>query len=477
METIRENHRRGGRSESISSHASSQPAGVAVGSGEDVELGSSLGRVTSFDQRTTRGSKHSSGETVNNLVSRLRVKHGHTELIAISGAAGCGKSSLVQNVATTARLHGYFTSAKFDQVKKTPFEPLMRILSSLFRQIFSEEDVNTPFHNNVRHLVQPFWPLLHTYLDLPEWLLVRDLNGQSQAMHPNQAKAQGPGYSGKNTCNAASTHEWLRAGGNNKSSRFVAIFLDVLRLLSLQKFICFCLDDLQFADSESLDLVQNLVAARIPIVLIVTHRGEDSLPVKIRQLLQKATRVDVGNFEDDDTAQYVSDTLMRPREYCMPLAAVIQEKTNGSPFFVKEMLDSCYRKKCIYYCWRCSHWEFDLNKVFDEFSSPDEAKFSSNDFIARRLHELSLEAQTFLAWAATIGHHFRFSLMKYVMSCECSKASPAEFLPPKAHDPVHGLQVALKSFLIMGTEDDDTFKFTHDRYLSSALSLTDSTLR
>jgi hypothetical protein len=24
----------------------------------------------------------------------------------------------------------------------------------------------------------------------------------------------------------------------------------------------------------------------------------------------------------------------------MPLAAVIQEKTNGSPFFVKEMLDS-----------------------------------------------------------------------------------------------------------------------------------------
>jgi hypothetical protein len=115
-----------------------------------------------------------------------------------------------------------------------------------------------------------------------------------------------------------------------------------------------------------------------------------------------------------------------------------------------------------------------MNKVFDEFSSPDEAKFSSNDFISRRLHELPSEAQTLLAWAATIGHHFRFSLMKYVMSCECSRASPAELLPPKAQDPVSGLQVALKSFLIMGTEDDDTFKFTHDRYLSSALSLTDN---
>jgi signal transduction histidine kinase/predicted ATPase/CheY-like chemotaxis protein len=456
------------------STASSTRTGLAVGTGEEeLELGSSLGRVTSFDQRTTRGSKHSSGEGMNSLVSKLRVKHGHTEVISIAGAAGCGKSSLVQNVASVARTHGYFTSAKFDQVKKTPFEPLMRVLSSLFRQIFSEEDVNTPFHNNVRHLVQPFWPVLHTYMDLPEWLLVRDLNGQTGTIHSNHTKAQGPGYSGKNTCNAASTQEWLRAGGNNKSSRFVAIFLDVLRLLSLQKFICFCLDDLQFADSESLELVQQLVAARIPVVLILTHRGEDSLPAKTRQLLQKATKIEVGNFEDDETAQYVSDTLMRPRDYCMPLAAVIQEKTNGSPFFVKEMLDSCYRKKCVYYCWRCSQWEFDLNKVFDEFSSPDEAKFSSNDFIARRLQELPAEARSFLAWGATIGHHFRFSLLKYVMSCECSRASPAELLPPKAQDPVQGLQVALKSFLIMATEDDDTFKFAHDRYLSAALSLTD----
>lgn len=474
METIRENNDRAVRSESMHSRASSMRPATTVGTvEEELELGGILDRVSSFDHRTTRGSKHSSGEGANTIVSKLRVKHGHTKLIAISGAAGCGKSSLVQSVASTARAHGYFTSAKFDQVKKTPFEPLIKVLSSLFRQIFSEEDVSTPFHNNIRNLVQPFWPVLHTYLDLPEWLLVRELNGQTQTNHQSNAKS-GPGYSGKNTCNAASTHEWLRAGGNNKSSRFVAIFLDVLRLLSLQKFISFCLDDLQFADDECLELVHHLVAARIPVVLIVTHRGEEFLPAKTRQLLQKATKVEVGNFEDEETAQYVSETLMRSRDYCMPLAAVIQEKTNGSPFFVKEMLDSCYRKKCIYYCWRCSHWEFDMNKVFDEFSSPDEAKFSSNDFIARRLHDLPLDAQTFLAWAATIGHHFRFSLLKYVMSCACSRSSPPEFLPPHAQDPVLGLQTALNSFLIMGTEDDDTFKFTHDRYLSSALSLADN---
>ena len=127
METIRENHgnlKGGTRSESVCSLASSTRAGLAVSPGEEeLEIGMSLDRVTSFDQRTTRGSKHSSGDGMNSLVGKLRVKHGHTELIAISGAAGCGKSSLVQNVASTARTHGYFTSAKFDQVKKTTFFP------------------------------------------------------------------------------------------------------------------------------------------------------------------------------------------------------------------------------------------------------------------------------------------------------------------------------------------------------------------
>ena len=131
MDTIRENIDRAGRSESMHSRASSIRPGTAVGTvEEELELGGTLDRVSSFDHRTTRGSKHSSGEGANTIVNRVKVKHGQTTVISISGAAGCGKSSLVQSVASTARAHGYFTSAKFDQVKKTPFEPLIKVLSS-----------------------------------------------------------------------------------------------------------------------------------------------------------------------------------------------------------------------------------------------------------------------------------------------------------------------------------------------------------
>jgi hypothetical protein len=42
-------------------------------------------------------------------------------------------------------------------------------------------------------------------------------------------------------------------------------FLDVLRVFTQHKFICFCLDDLQFADDESLELITQIVASRMKV--------------------------------------------------------------------------------------------------------------------------------------------------------------------------------------------------------------------
>ncbi|KAK5117209.1 hypothetical protein LTR85_008977 [Meristemomyces frigidus] len=404
-------------------------------------------------------------------------KKGKTEVIALCGAAGFGKSSLVQTIAPAARRHGYFSSAKFDQIRNSPFDPVIRLMSSLFRQIFSEHDVNTPFHENIRTFVRPFWGLLHSSLELPAWLLTpsssggKTMNGKTSPPNQTTQNGQCGPTPERKMCNLQSTQDWLRTGGSNKTSRFMHIYLDVLRLLSMQKFICFCLDDLQFADQESLELLQMIVAAHVPVVVILTYRGDDLLNPTSRRLLERAHKVDVGPFSDDETAQYVADTLHRPKEYCLPLAAIVQEKTHGNPFFVREMLDTAYRKKCIYYCWKCSQWEFNIDLLFQNFASPDSGKFSSNDFIARRLKEMPMDAQTLLAWAAIVGNSFSFKLLERVISCSCSKASPKELLPARSKDPVAGLQACMSSFVVMATEEEDRFKFSHDRYIAAAETL------
>lgn len=415
---------------------------------------------------------HNESSSLLRTAQKLKRK-GRTELIAVCGAAGFGKSSLVQSITPIARRHGYFTSSKFDQIKNAPFEPVVRLMSSLFRQIFSEPDVNTAFHENIRTFVKPFWNILHSYLELPDWLLSPGAHGSiaHKIALQNAAHMKGVNPEKRKMCSQQSTAEWLRAGGSSKTSRFMHIFLDTLRLLAVQKFICLCLDDLQFADSESLDLIQLIVTAHIPIVLIVTHRGEELLPKKIRPMIDRATKVELGPFTDDETAQYASDTIHRPKEYCSPLVGVIQEKTQGNPFFVREMMDAAYRKRCLYYCWKCSQWEYNLDRLFEYFSSPDSGKFSSNDFITRRLRELPRDTQSLIIWAAIIGNTFSYTTVQHVMSCDCSKASPEGTIPPWTKDPVSALQTAIQGFIMITTEEEDRFRFAHDRYIAAADAL------
>lgn len=67
--------------------------------------------------------------------------------------------------------------------------------------------------------------------------------------------------------------------------RLMNTFLDVLRVFAQHKFICFCLDDLQFADEESLELITQVVSSRIKMVLIVTWRPDEIVPERIRAII------------------------------------------------------------------------------------------------------------------------------------------------------------------------------------------------
>jgi hypothetical protein len=424
-------------------------------------------------------SRHQLQSEHNSLIrtaQKLKRK-GRTEVIAITGSGGFGKTALVTNIAPSARRHGYFTAAKFDQVRSAPFEPVLKVMSSLFRQIFSEHDVNTPFHENIRTFVKPFWSVLHSYLELPMWLLAQTSSGptlnktSSMTSTPTYSGALATVHEGRKMCSQQSTQDWLRSGGSNKTSRFMHIFLDVLRLLAVQKSVCFCLDNLQFADPESVELLQMIVAAHIPIVLILTFRSDYHPPPRMKHIIDRATKVELGAFSDDDTAQYAADTLHRPKEYCMPLVAVVQEKTQGNPFFVREMMDSAYRKKCVYYCWKCSQWEYNLDRLFEHFSSPDTGRFSSNDFITRRLKEMPQDAQNLLAWAAILGNSFSYNILRRLLNFQCSASMAKGLIPPCTADAVGGLQAALQAFILMPTEDEDRFQFSHDRYVAAARSL------
>jgi len=174
--------------------------------------------------------------------------------------------------------------------------------------------------------------------------------------------------------------------------------------------------------------------------------------------------------------QYIAATLHRDREYILPLAAVIQERTSGNPFFVIEMLKMCYRKNCLYYSWKDSRWEYNLDRVFDEFVEPTYGSTMNNNFVAKRLLELPAATRYLLMWASLIGNTFSFSLVKALLKGEPISTTLSDakvpFVPEE--DPVIGLQGALNAYLLVADEDEDRFRFSHDRYMQAAYTLSES---
>lgn len=256
--------------------------------------GESMGRMSSSSEGAG-GLTHANSEKFK--------RKGRCEVISIAGAGGLGKSCLVQSVQIEARRRGYFASSKFDSARRTPFGPVLKLLSSLFKQVFSESDTETPFHQVLKQYCRPVWSLLHIILGLPADLLGPDSSigrrssamksGYNRSMRTDHSRtdssvsssARGSPYNMTVGMATQSPQDFLRAGSSTKSLRLMNTFLDVLRVFAQHKFLCFCLDDLQYADDESMELISQLISSKMKVVLIVTYRPEEILPEKIRNIL------------------------------------------------------------------------------------------------------------------------------------------------------------------------------------------------
>ncbi|POR38895.1 Hybrid signal transduction histidine kinase K, partial [Tolypocladium paradoxum] len=461
-------------------------------------------------------------------------RRGHCEIVTIEGAGGLGKSFLVQSVLPDARRRGYCATAKFDTARRTAFGPLLNLLSSLFKQVWGERNTETPFHQGLKQYVRPVWPMLHRALGLPEFLLGPPELGPGRAVSSAQSPApRGNGPSGAKrrrsspgsspapltkgtSIKSQSSQDYLCAGTSTKTTRLMNICLDILRVFTTHKFICFCLDDVHFADDESLELITQMIGARMRMVIIMTYRPEelprermesiihppelkdgtgtrnDSLPNSIANLIAEisrnhpptVTRITLSPLTEDDILQYVSILLSRPKDEILSLALVIQSKTAGNPFYMREMLSACHRKKCIWYDYRDSQWHYDLDRLFAQFQGEKDYDVLDTGFITHRLSELPRAARAVLAWAALLGNSFSFELISRLMRGEFEfddgTTDCCPELPQRSYsegEAIAGLQAAIQAYIIVPSEIDDRFRFAHDRYIHASAALKECNAR
>ena len=193
----------------------------------------------------------------------------------------------------------------------------------------------------------------------------------------------------------------------------------------------------------------------------------------------KVNRIVLLPLSEEEVTQYVASTLCRPPEDVAPLGLVIQSKTGGNPFYMREMISACHRIRCIWYDYRESRWNYNLNKLLDHFQGERDFEFLNNEFVTRRLNELPPASRAILAWAAILGNSFSFALICQLLSSEFSYKDAgldepsAEYLqkPYSKEEAVAGLQAAVNACIIIQGETDERFRFAHDRYIQAASTL------
>ncbi|MEG4527600.1 AAA family ATPase [Microcoleus sp. C2D2] len=395
-----------------------------------------------------------------------RVSAGSTEMMLVAGFSGIGKTAVVNEVhKPIVRQRGYFIKGKFDQFGRTqPFSAFVQAFRDLMGQLLSESDAKVEqwktqiliaLGENAQVIVEV----------IPE--LERIIGQQPPVPELSGSAAQ---------------------------NRFNLLFEKFIQLFTTKEHpLVIFLDDLQWADSASLKLMQLLMSDidNCYLFLIGAYRDNEVFPAHPLMLtladIQK-TEAKVNTITLDPLAQaevnsLVVDTLACSTALALPLTELVYQKTLGNPFFSTQFLKSLHEDGLIEFNFEARYWQCDISRVRTLALTDDVV-----EFMALQLRKLPTQTQSVLKLAACIGNQFDLGTLAIV-----DENSPVEtatalwkalqdglILPITEVYKFYQAEGNSESVIGNGKESDQLsithdqspkYKFLHDRVQQAAYSL------
>jgi len=380
------------------------------------------------------------------------------ELVLVAGAAGVGKSVLVNELQkTVAQYRGAFSSGKFDQLNRTmPFAAVARAFGDLAHELLAEPPASVA---RWRHE-------LGVALLGNGQVLVDLIPELEQLLGPQPAVPPLPPAESQN--------------------RFAVAFQSLLHVVaSADHPLVLFLDDLQWADSASLRLLELLLVDPEPArVLIVGAFRDESvgtdhlLSMMLASLKKSNARVSTVEpkpLGSEHVAQLVADALRTSVESVRLLAQFVFEKTLGNPFFVKHLLSTLERQGYISFDRKIARWRWDLERIQQSGLADDIV-----DFLVEKLRRLSETTREVLSLAACIGHRFELRTLSALcgrgaerVAADLWEAIREGFIQPldAAYRLVHTTSLEDARGPLANPSFNVAYCFQHDRCRQAAYSL------
>ncbi|HBB34535.1 MAG TPA: serine/threonine protein kinase, partial [Cyanobacteria bacterium UBA9273] len=366
-----------------------------------LEKYSSQGNITLFELAQRDISEHFTipeklygreTEVATLLAAFDRVSSGTSEMMLVAGFSGIGKTAVVSEVhKPIVRQRGYFIKGKFDQFKRDiPFSAWVQTFQNLMRQLLTESTASlagwqakilAALGENARVIIDV----------IPELEL---LIGQQPPVPELE--------------------------GTAAQNRFNLLFEKFIRVFATKDHpLVIFLDDLQWADSASLKLMQLLMSGGDTgyLLLLGAYRDNEVFPAhpliltldEIRKTLATINQITLAPLDQSSLNRLIADTLSCPLERAMPLTNLILTKTKGNPFFSNQFLKSLYEEGLIFFDFSWGYWQCDIAKVRALAVSDDVV-----EFMATKLQKLPENTQSVLKLAACIGNQFDLATLSIV---------------------------------------------------------------